>query len=152
METVITCTKLKDWTNQKGEKVPIYSVGLSDGRGGQSFGREIAIGTPMSDLEITDKGQYGLDFKLKKQGGAWMGSGKQRGGNESFALSYAKDLVVGGKVDLKQILSTADKLYAWLEGKKGPAPAQSAASLQANPNPTGIKELSNPANQDDLPF
>lgn len=148
METVITCTKAKEWTNQKGEKVPIYSVGLSDGRGGQSFGKEIPIGTPVSDLEITDKGQYGLDFKFKKTGG-WV-PGKQRGGNESFALSYSKDLVCAGKVDIKQILPTADKLYAWLEGKKAAAPVQSAASIPEKPKQTPVIQPDN--STDDLPF
>jgi len=42
---------------------------------------------------------------------------KKTGGNASFALSYAKDLVVAGKVDIKQILDTADKLNNWLNTK-----------------------------------
>ena len=146
METVISCTKVKDWTNQKGEKVPIYQVGLSDGRGGQSFGKEIPIGTPMSELVITDKGQYGLDFKMKGTVGGFGGA-KQRAGNESFALSYSKDIVCAGKTDLKNLLPLADKIYAWLEGKKAQAPAQSAASL---PEQTG--QPVNPNSPDDLPF
>lgn len=119
METVIECSKLKDWQNGEGKNIPIYKVGLSDGRGGQSFGKEIPVGTPVADLVITDKGKYGLDFKLKSSGGGF--GKKERGGNESFALAYAKDLVVAGKVDIKSILSTADKFYDWLEGKKGKA-------------------------------
>ncbi len=147
METVISCAKVKEWKNQKGEMVPIYQIGLSDGLGGQSFGKEIPIGTPMSELVITDKGQYGLDFKMKSAGGAFGGGGKNRGGNESFALSYAKDIVVAGKVDVKQILPLADKLYAWLEGKKAQAPVQSAASL-----PETKGQPVNPNSPDDLPF
>lgn len=152
METVITCTKAKDWTNGKGEKVPIYSIGLSDGRGGQSFGKEIPLGTPVSELEIIDKGQYGLGIKWKKaQGGGGFGGGGRRSGNESFALSYAKDLVVGGKVDIKQILPTAEKLYAWLEGKKGAAPTQSAATLEPKQQAQG-QQAPLPTVYDDLPF
>ena len=118
METVISCTKSKEWKSPKtGQNVPIYAVGLSDGRGGESFGKEIPVGTPVSELIIEDTGQYGLKIKLKQSG--FQGGFKQRGGNESFALSYAKDLVVGGKVDIKNILPTADKLYAWLEAKRG---------------------------------
>lgn len=159
-ESVISCVPSKEWTNPKsGNKVQIYAVGLSDGRGGQSFGKDIPIGTPVSDLLIEDKGQYGLDFKLKSAGGqAWSGGGKQRGGNESFALSYAKDLVVAGKVDIKQILPIADKLYDWLEGKK---PAKSAVPAPAPvpaPQPYRAPMTTTPAPSpssgptDDLPF
>ena len=42
---------------------------------------------------------------------------KKSGGNASFALSYAKDLVVAGKVEIKQILEIADKLNNWLNTK-----------------------------------
>jgi len=42
---------------------------------------------------------------------------KKTGANASFALSYAKDLVVAGKVEIKQILDIADKLNNWLNSK-----------------------------------
>jgi len=43
------------------------------------------------------------------------GHGKRNGGgNASFALSYAKDLVVGDKVGIDKILETATKLNNWL--------------------------------------
>lgn len=153
METVISCEKTKDWINKKGEKVPIYSVGLSDGRGGQSFGKAIPINTPVSELEITDKGNFGLDFKMKGASNSFGGGGK-RGGNESFALAYAKDLVVGGKTDLKNILPLADKLYAWLEGKKVSAPFVAASTLPAAVLYTPATAQANaPHNStDDLPF
>ena len=140
METVVSCTKSKEWKSPKtNQMVPIYAVGLSDGRGGESFGKEIPVGTPVSELIIEDTGQYGLKIKLKNAGG-FQGGGFKRSGNESFALSYAKDLVVAGKVDLKNILPTADKFYAWLEGKK-------AAPQEA---PKAITTVS--STTDDLPF
>jgi len=118
METVIKCEKVKEWTNKDGKAVPIYFIGLSDGQGGESFGQEIPVGTPVGELKI-ESGQYGLKIKWNKPGATGgFGGGRQRSGNESFALSYAKDLVVGGKVDVKLILETADKLYNWLEEKK----------------------------------
>lgn len=142
METVISCTKAKDWVKD-GKSIPIYSIGLSDGRGGQSFGKEIPVGTKVEDLIITDKGQYGLDFKLKPSGGGGGWSGGKKSGNESFALSYAKDLVVAGKVDVKNILPIADKLYDWLESKKpASAPVVLASQLPNKPQPQS----------DDLPF
>ncbi len=155
METVISCEKVKEWKNQKGEMVPIYKVGLSDGRGGESFGKPIPVGTPMGELLIEDSGQYGLKIKMKGGAPGFQG-GKQRSGNESFALSYAKDLVCAGKVDIAKILSTADKLYGWLEAKK--AGGQVAASLPEKP--TGVVKQEQGKDQkwqaidssNDLPF
>ena len=112
METVIKCEKAKEWNGK-----PIYSIHLSDGRGGESFAQEIPVGTPVSELVITPNGNYPDKIKWNKPG-AQGGGGRQRSGNESFALSYSKDLVVSGKVDVSKILETADKLYAWLEAKK----------------------------------
>lgn len=150
METVINCTKTKDWLSPKtGQPIPIYAIGLSDGRGGQSFGKEIPVGTPINDLVITSS-QYGLDIKWNKPG---QGAGFQkssRGGNESFALSYAKDLVIGGKVELKSILTTAEKLYGWLESKKAPI-AVTASPPEQKSTPQTTAQASGLPN-DDLPF
>lgn len=118
-ETVVSCVPLKQVQGKNGPAT-VYAIGLSDGQGGESYAVQIPVGTKVSDLTI-EATQYGNRIKLKKatSGGTW-GGGKQRGGNESFALSYAKDLVVGGKVDIKDIIRTADQFYTWLEGKKTP--------------------------------
>lgn len=129
METVIKCEKIKEWNNK-----PIYGIHLSDGRGGESF-MEIPIGTPVSDLQIIDNPNpaYAAKIRWNKPGSSngFAGGGKQRySGNESFALSYAKDIVVAGKVDVKHILPLADKLYDWLEKKKAlGAPASNPVVL-----------------------
>lgn len=36
----------------------------------------------------------------------------------SYALSYAKDLCIGSKIETKDMLPLADKLYEWLLSKK----------------------------------
>lgn len=143
METVISCVKIKEVQGK-----PVYAIGLSDGQGGESFAVQIPVGTPVSDLTI-ESTQYGNRIKLKKanSGGTWGGS--KRSGNESFALSYAKDLVVGGKVELKDILSTAEKLYAWLERKKQDQPAPVATPPTQGTTP--IKPVSQTVT-DDLPY
>jgi hypothetical protein len=148
METVVKCEKVKDWNGK-----PIYSIGLSDGQGGESFAQEIPIGTPVSELTITPNGNYAPKIKWNKPGGGG-GSGfqKQRSGNESFALSYAKDLAVayvgkGNNVAPEKVIEWADKFYSWLEKKKG-TPQQSAPVVlasQLQSKPAAVKE-------DDLPF
>ena len=124
METVTSCKPIKVW-EKDGKKVQIYEVTLSDGTKGESFGKEIPEGTAQEALDITE-GQYGKKIKLKSVGGGGWGGGKQkqRSGNESFALSYSKDVWVaqinqGNKeFTSKECLMLADKFFQWLESKK----------------------------------
>lgn len=114
METVIKCDKIKEWNGK-----PIYGIGLSDGQGGESF-NEIPLGTPINELVITPNPPYGNKIKWNKPN---AGGGRQRGGNESFALSYAKDLGIayinkGNTVEPEKIIGWADKFLVWLDSKK----------------------------------
>lgn len=133
MESVIKCEKIKEWNGK-----PIYGIGLSDGQGGESF-IEIPVGTPINELVITANPPYGNKIKWNKPNAGGYGGGKQRSGNESFALSYAKDVVCAGKTDLKNVFDLADKMYLWLEKKK-------AGDKQATP-PSTVK-----TEDDSLPF
>ncbi len=115
METVIKCEKTKEWNGK-----PIYSIHLSDGRGGDSF-QEIPVTTPVSELIITANPNPVYPDRIKwnkpSSGGAFGGVGKKFG-NESFAISYSKDLVVAGKVDINDLIQMAEKMYNWMETKK----------------------------------
>lgn len=118
METVISCVKAKEWNGK-----PIYTIGLSDGRGGESFAQEIPVGTPVSELQITPNPPYGDKIKWNKPNAGGFGGGRQRAGNESFALSYAKDLGVayiakGNNIEPDKVIAWAEKFYTWLESKK----------------------------------
>ncbi|HEU4903193.1 MAG TPA: hypothetical protein VFT06_10380 [Flavisolibacter sp.] len=122
MTTVTSCEKAKE-VNGKS----VYKVGLSDGRYGESFAKEIPVGTPESDLQIEDT-QWGLKVKLIAKNGFSGGGAKAAKGNESFALSYAKDLVIAmlpkmdkqpSSADLtKVVIACAEPFYSWLESKK----------------------------------
>lgn len=140
MESVIKNDQSKDgngmpksWNNK-----PIYAIHLSDGRGGESF-TQIPIGTPVSDLEITPNPPYSDRIKLKKQVGGFSGfNGAKRSANESYALSYAKDLGVayvnkGNTIEPEKIIGWADKFYDWLEKKKAVS-LQQSESKQSQPN------------------
>lgn len=136
MDTVIRSEKVKDWVKD-GVSKPIYGVWLSDGRSGQSFSL-IPVGTPISELSF-ETNQYGLKIKMNKSNNSNYsgGGGSKRSGNESFALSYAKDIVVAGKTDLKLIWELADKMYDWLE-KKSKQPQQTQTSVNQPINPITI--------------
>jgi hypothetical protein len=147
METVIKCEKVKDWNGK-----PIYAIGLSDGQGGESFAQEIPIGTPMSELTITPNGNYAPKIKWNKATGGGGGfQAKQRAGNESFAMSYAKDILVGGKIELKHLFQTADKIYEWLESKKA-NPVPVASKPKTDPVQPQTTQSKSPLVNDDLPF
>lgn len=114
--TVTACTKVKEWNGK-----PIYSVELSDGTKGNSFGSEIPVGTAKTALKITPKEGYPDDIKLMKNG--FVGRSAMSKGNESFALSYAKDIQVahimmGKEFKTENMLTVADKLFDWLDQKK----------------------------------
>lgn len=117
METVKECKFKKDYKSKDGRAGKIYDVVFSDGVIAQAFS-EIPVGTSKDDLDITPgQGTFPPTVKQRK-GGGFGGGAKVRAGNESFALSYAKDLVVADKVKIDQIIQTAEKLYQWLESKK----------------------------------
>lgn len=110
--TVTSCEKVKD-VNGK----PIYKVGLSDGRYGESFANTIPVGTPADDLQI-EESQWGLKIKKKSTGGAGGGRPAAKPNNAAFSMAYAKDLVVADKVKIEQLIATAEKIYNWIQSKQ----------------------------------
>lgn len=124
METtqVTFCTKKKDWKNKEGKDVPIYEITLSDGTTGESFGKEIPVGTPQEGLDITE-GQYGKKIKLKNaEVGSSRGFGNKRPEDKAkvpcMVLAYCKDLVIADKLKFDQMLPAADKFLAWVKSKE----------------------------------
>ena len=59
--------------------------------------------------------EYGFKIKEVRDFPTNQQWGKKKGWNASFALSYAKDLVVAGKTDVGTILEQATKFKEWLD-------------------------------------
>lgn len=126
MITVTSCEKAKEVDGKNG-KVAIYKVGLSDGRFGESFANQIPTGTSADDLQIEET-QWGLKFKKKAAVNGFSGGGGKKSTNESFALSYSKDLVCAmlpkmekqpTSGELAKVVTTiAETFFNWLEGHK----------------------------------
>lgn len=81
-------------------------------------------------IETTRTGNY-TNTKIKhlspetsgNSGGGFSGGKKSFAGNESFALSYAKDLACahiekGKEMKAEQVIQVAEAFYQWLQSKK----------------------------------
>ncbi|HKK12410.1 MAG TPA: hypothetical protein VJ945_06235 [Flavobacteriaceae bacterium] len=108
------------WNSNDGTLYYKYDYEMEDGTALQAMHksqRPFGIGDDV-DYEVTRTHEiYGNSGKVSKPNEFQKGGFKKSGGNGSFALSYAKDLVVADKIDIKQILETADKFKNWLDGK-----------------------------------
>lgn len=120
---VASCVKVKD-VQWKDKMVNIYKIGFSDNTFAESFGKEIAAGTPITDLVI-EESERGRKVKPKQQqGGGGRGGGRPpEHKNGSFAMSYAKDIQVahimmGKEFKTQDMLTVAEVLYKWLEAHK----------------------------------
>jgi hypothetical protein len=121
MESVTKCSKLKEWNGK-----PIYQIEMSNGAIGESF-QDIPVGTPDDQLTFTknQNSAYADRIKWNKPnagGGGFAGRGN-RSGNESFALSYAKDLAIAyvakdKNIEPEKIVEWAEVFYNWMETKK----------------------------------
>lgn len=109
-----------EWENPKGGVIYFHSLELDNGDVGQ-------IGTKEKN---TDKIRIGNELTYTIENGRIKAVSKpfvKGGGFKSepfehkaagYAMAYAKDLVVGGKMDISQLIRTADKIYQWLISKK----------------------------------
>lgn len=122
METVIKCSEKGKWQDKT-----IYLIEMSNGTKGDSF-QEIPIGTADTELTFTPNANpnYAAKVKWNQAKSSFGGGSKVKAGNESFALSYAKDMAVahitkGDKpeaMDSAAVLKVAEAFYVWLESKK----------------------------------
>lgn len=127
METVIECNQVRTWKAQDGKELPVYFVKLSTGKSGESF-QQIPIGTPLDQLVVTPNQNAAYADKIKWNkpnagGGGFGKGGGNRGGNESFALSYAKDIACahiahGKDFASREVVRVAEEFYVWLQSKK----------------------------------
>ncbi len=103
-----------DWPNKFGETMYSFEYELEDGVIGlanhKTLQPKFNPGDSVEYIKGTDKiGNTTIKFVEQKPFSS--GSGKS---NSSFALSYAKDLVVSGHAKIEDILKYADKLNKWL--------------------------------------
>ncbi len=55
-------------------------------------------------------------------------------------MSYAKDLVVAGKIDIKIMFPTAEEMLAWVENKPVPQPQGGDPNPEYEENPHPIDD------------
>jgi hypothetical protein len=124
----ITRTVFKnEWTGQNGV-VFYHEIELENGDKGQigCKDKEPSWLNPCQELtytiEVTDKGN-----KIKRVNAkpSYNGGGGKSGSPASFALSYAKDVVIASwgehapkKMASEDLFKIADKMYEWMKGKQ----------------------------------
>lgn len=122
----ITRTIFKnEWANPKGGSVYYHDIELDNGDKG-------SIGSKEKEPEKLNPGKeitYTIDGnKIKAvvpQNGGGNFPKKAPANNSSFALAYAKDVVIGSwceqspkKLTSEDLFTIADKMYNWMEAKK----------------------------------
>lgn len=124
----ITRTVFKnEWANPKGGTVYYHEIELDNGDKGQIGTKEkepakLNPGQTLTyTIEQTDKG---AKIKVVSPGGT-MAMRRPAGSNASFAMAYAKDVVIGSwaehspkKLTSDELFKIADKMYQWMEERK----------------------------------
>lgn len=104
----------------------VYTITMDNGDKGEEViaakeNYEPKIGDEWKyDLE---KGQYGPKIKRPKEGkSGGKGGGSPRGPEpfkvSSMSIAYAKDLVVAGKIEVKETTAYAQKFYDWIKERE----------------------------------
>jgi hypothetical protein len=123
----ITRTVFKnEWQNPKGGSVFYHDIELDNGDKGSigSKDKEPSKLNPGESLTYTiDNGKIKAVAPQGQNG--FGGFKKQPANNASFAMAYAKDVVIGSwsehspkKLTSEELFKIADKMYAWMEEKK----------------------------------
>lgn len=127
--TITQVNESKPLETQYGELFPHW-IKLDNGDEGVANKKKpgaLQVGQSLTYEVETKEGRNGPYNKIKEVKDKPF-SANGRGGNASFALSYAKDVAVAniqmagqpipmGKLGSK-VLALADEFYEWLEGKK----------------------------------
>ena len=113
---IIECKFIKEWTGEKGT-VFYHDLKLDNGDHGQIGTKDrmpdkIAVG---QELTYTIEGtSYGNKIKTVSQTSGGFKGKPQRDPKEqmiSFSMSYCKDLVVAGKLDIKDLEVGTRRIY-----------------------------------------
>lgn len=111
-------TFVSEWNNPKGGQIYYHKVELDNGDVGQIGSKEKmpAKLNPGNELHYTiEETDRGAKIKAVVEGQGFKGGGRAtidpRAQFIGFCHAYAKDLVVAGKVDLKDINGAAESMF-----------------------------------------
>lgn len=119
----ITRTIFKnEWTSPQGQKIYYHDVELENGDKGSIGAKEQMPSklNPNQELTYTIEGNK---IKAVVPKPSFGGGGKGYTAPDpkvqmiSFSMSYAKDLIVGSKVDIKDLEITFDRIYKAMTSK-----------------------------------
>ena len=119
---ITSCTLKNEWTNPQNQTVVYYhdlefengdkySIGAKEKNPEKyAVGKELTYTVENGKLKVVAP-------PFGKSGGGFKSEPFEHKA-ASYAISYSKDLVVAGKVETKDLLPIADKIYNWLISKK----------------------------------
>ena len=120
---IVSCEFRNEWTNPtSGVIIYYHNIILENGDSGQigvkeKYSKNIQVGTELT-YTIDGTRIKAVAKPFVKGGGKPFTPEPYEHKMAGMAYSFAKDLVIADKVDIKQIEVTAEKIYQWLISKK----------------------------------
>lgn len=120
---ITSCLFKNEWTNpQSGVVIFYHTIELENGDKGQigvkeKYSPKIQVGTELSYTIEGDKIKA-VAKPFVKGGGKPFTPEPYEHKMAGMAYSFAKDLVIADKVEVKKIEDVAEKIYQWLLSKK----------------------------------
>lgn len=123
---IISCEFQKEWTSGNGSTIYYHNITLDNGDSGSigtssKLPEKIHVGAVLKySIEITDRGNK---IKAINDAPSYVGVAKNK--TEPFehkaagmAMGYVKDLIVADKIEIKDLISSFEKIYTTILSKK----------------------------------
>ena len=119
-----SCVFTKEFKGDNGS-VFYHNLTMENGDSGSIGAKEqnppkLAVGQELTyTIETTERGNKikAVSNKPKFGGGSGRPSEPIELKMATFSLSYAKDIVVSGKIETDKMFALADKMYEWINSK-----------------------------------
>lgn len=113
---IVSVESVTPWTNNENRTFYFHELFMENG---EKITLMKAKENAFNAGDEVNYDEYEKDWKKRykeiTENKWWGWNGKKTSSTASFALSYAKDLVVADKVGIENILATADKFKKWLD-------------------------------------
>lgn len=112
-----------EWTSPQGSKVYFHDIELENGDKGSIGAKEQMPSklNPGQELTYTIEGNKIKAVQAPAGGGGFAGGGKKGPDPKvqivGFAMSYTKDLIVAGKIEIAKLPETFERIHSLMSAK-----------------------------------